>query len=170
MSPGLEREKTTDKMAPLIHVYHLLFISLTNAKSSQKFPSLFCLSIAAITFFSSCPPIKCHWPHSRLGRPHLNWQCVQMTSFSSVRLRFIKLRLVEILIGYLMLLKLQLQMCCHWVWPSLVSPYFLRFFIKLNNVWLQYGTHKTEIMCVHPGVLSAAPYKLGSSHFCEQTY
>lgn len=50
MSPGLEREKTTDKMATLIHVYHLLFISLTNAKSSQKFPSLFCLSVCCHNF------------------------------------------------------------------------------------------------------------------------
>lgn len=37
-SPGLKRERTTDKMAFLIHVYHLLFISLTMVKLSQKFP------------------------------------------------------------------------------------------------------------------------------------
>lgn len=49
-SLALEREKTIDKMASLIHVYHLLFISLKNVRSSQKFPSLFCLSLAAITF------------------------------------------------------------------------------------------------------------------------
>lgn len=151
-------------------MFIIFYLSLWQTRSRHRNSLLsFVSSFAAITFFF-CPPIKCHWPHSRLGRPHLNWQRVQMTSFSLVRLRFIKLRLVEILIGYLMLLKLQLQMYCHWVRPSLVSPYFLKFFIKLNNVWLQYGTHKTEIMCVHPGVLSAAPYKLGSLHFCEQTY
>lgn len=97
-SPGLKREETTDKMASLIHVYHLLFISLTNVELSQKFPVPFCLSEAAITF--SCPPIKCHWLHSRLRRPHLNRQRAQMTSFSLVGLCFIQLRLVEILIEY----------------------------------------------------------------------
>ncbi len=49
-TPGLERERTADKMASLIHVYHLLFVSLKNVRSSQKCPSLFCLSVAAITF------------------------------------------------------------------------------------------------------------------------
>lgn len=64
-SKGLERKRSADKkMASLIHVYHLLFISLMNRKSSQKYPSAFCLSAAAVTF--SCSPIKCHWPYSRL--------------------------------------------------------------------------------------------------------
>lgn len=49
-TPGLKREKTADKMASLIPVYHLLFISLKNVRPSRKFPRLFCLSVAAITF------------------------------------------------------------------------------------------------------------------------
>jgi len=42
-------------MAPLIHVYHLLFIALKNARAPQKSPSLFCLSVAAITFPTVLP-------------------------------------------------------------------------------------------------------------------
>lgn len=43
-------------MASVIHVYHLLFISLKNVRSSQKFPSVLCLSHAAIT-----SPLQRHW-------------------------------------------------------------------------------------------------------------
>lgn len=69
-SPALEREKTTDKMASLIRVYHLLFISLKNVRSSQKFPCLLCLSRAAITFSVFCSNVIGYVPCPK--RLHLN--------------------------------------------------------------------------------------------------
>lgn len=53
--------------------------------------SLLSLPVAAMTVFCR-PPIKSQWPHSCPGRPHLNGQHIQITSFSSVGLCITKLR------------------------------------------------------------------------------
>ena len=71
-----------------------------------------------------CPPIKCHWPHSCPRRPHLNWQHIQITSFSSVGLCFIILGACWGSNRISLPFKLQLKTCCQWVRPSLRSPYF----------------------------------------------
>lgn len=89
-------------MASLIHIYRLLFICLMNAKSSEKFPSLFYLPVTAITFSVLQLNVTGHILVSR--GPHSNWQHVQLTPFSSEGLCFIKLRLVEI----------QIEYHCHW--------------------------------------------------------
>lgn len=97
--------------------------SLKNVRPSQKFPlSLCCLSVAATTFF--CPPIKCQWPPSCPRKPHLNWQHIQITSFRSVGLCFIKLGARWGSNRISLPFKLQLQTCCQWVRPSLHFPYF----------------------------------------------
>lgn len=78
-SPGLERERTTDEMTSLIHVYYLLFFSLINVMSSQRFPSFFFFaSAAAITF--SVLQIKHRRPHYKMiacsaDIIHLRWCC-----------------------------------------------------------------------------------------------
>lgn len=68
-----------------------------------------------------CPPIKCQWPHSCPRMPHLNWQHIQITSFSSVGLCFIKLGACWGSNRISLPFKLQLQTWCHWAWPSLHS-------------------------------------------------
>lgn len=158
-------------MAPLIPVYHLLFISLKNVRPSRNLPGLFCLLCRRHNFL--CPPIKCQWPHSGPGRPHLNWQHFQITSFSSVGLC---LRILGACWGSNRIslpFKFQLQLCYQRARPSLHSSYFWLFFfffcVRPNIVWLQYGAH-WQRLCFRPGVLSALPRMLDSSHFCDETY
>lgn len=114
-------------MAPLIRVYHLLFISVKNVRPSEKFPSLFCLPLLPPQLFfppPPRPPIKCQWPRSRPRRPHLCWQRIQITSFSSVGLCFVKLGACWDPNGISLPFKLQPQTSCQWVRPSLRSSYF----------------------------------------------
>lgn len=89
--------------------------------------SLLSPSVAATTFFSPPPPrppIKCQWPRSRPRRPHLCWQRIQITSFSSVGLCFVKLGACWDPNGISLPFKLQPQTSCQWVRPSLRSSYF----------------------------------------------
>lgn len=112
-SPGLEREKTTDKMASIIHVYHLLFISLKNVRSSQKFTSPFRLPRAAITF----SVVQLNISGQILQRATFNWQgyfWMDALSFCSVGLYFIKLGVCCGSNTKPLPFKLQLW-ACHWV-------------------------------------------------------
>lgn len=161
--PGLKREESADKVSLLFPVYHVLFISLEHVRMSGILPSLWSRRCCG-SFF--CTPIKCHPPYSGPKRPHLYWQRFQITSFSSVGLDFIKLGGCWGSNRISLLFKFQLQWCCQWAWPFNTPLLVLTFFFHI--VWLQYGIHWQKL-CFRPGVLSAAPYKLDSSHFCDET-
>lgn len=138
-SPGLEREKTTDEMVSIIYVYHLLFKSLKKSGKKREVVteipiSLFLSLRCRHNFFG--PPFKCQQPHPCLRRPwfKLTWFLLLLLSFflhtylnhhlSSVRLCFIKLGAGWGSNRISLPFKLQQQMGCHRLQPSLPSPYF----------------------------------------------
>lgn len=156
--------ESADKVALLIPVYHVLFISLKNVSMSEIRWALW-PHRCSWNFF--CPPIKSHPPYSGPRRPYLNWQHFQMTSFTSVGLDFIKLGGCWGSNRICLLFKFQLQWCCQWAWPF-ITPLLVLTFFFFYIVWLQYGICWQK-WCFCPEVLSAVPYKLDSSHFCDET-
>lgn len=119
--------ESADKVALLIPVYHVLFISLKNVSMSGIRRALWPHRCSR-NFF--CPPIKCHPLYSGPRRPYLNWQHFQMTSFTSVGLDFIKLGGCWGSNRKCLLFKFQLQWCCQWAWPFITPLLALTFFFS----------------------------------------
>ncbi len=115
-----------------------------------------------------CRPIKCQWPHSCPRKPHLNWQHIQITSFRSVGLCFIKLGARWGSNRISLPFKLQLQTCCQWARPLLHFPYFPNSLLDL--ILFDYNMAPTDRHYVSSlKWFSAAPSKPVSLHFGEET-
>lgn len=146
-------------------MFIIFYLSLWKTWGRHRNPSLSLSLCCCHNFF--CPPIKCQWPDSCPSSPHLNWQHIQTTSFSSVGLCFMKLGACWGSNRISLPFKLQLQMCCHWVRPSLHSPYFPNSVLDLTL--FDYNMAPTDRNYVSSlEWFQLHLFKLGSSHFCEE--